>query len=58
LETFADSRVAAAVDSGWPAALPAGMNAFNGNMLCLFSQWKVGLVEADLIEIFSKYGGA
>jgi hypothetical protein len=34
------------------------MNAFNGNMLCLFGQWKVGLVEADLLEIFSKYGGA
>ena len=50
--------MAAAVDSGWPAALPAGMNAFNGNMLCLFGQWKVGLVEADLLEIFSKYGGA
>jgi len=51
LAGFQDKRVEANVADGWPNEFGVGMDTFNANMLCLYSQWKLRHFAAELSSI-------
>ena len=58
LDSFADTRIRAAVNPLWPNRMPLGLSAFDANLMCQFERWKLQQHRERLLAFFSAAGEA